>query len=119
MIALASIIERFGADYLAQYGDSALPSQRQALNAMKNCRSNLGPGMLAQCGDCGEQTVVPHSCGHRNCPHCQHFESQRWIERQTVTSVEIQGESPLNIPVSFRAIGKTLPDVAWDASAKE
>ena len=36
-----------------------------------------------------------------------------------VTSVEIQGESPLNIPVSFRAIGKTLPDVAWDASAKE
>ena len=26
---------------------------------------------------------------------------------------------PLNIPVSFRAIGKTLPDAAWDASPKE
>jgi hypothetical protein len=50
---------------------------------MKLCRSSLGPGMLARCGDCGEQRVVPHSCGHRNCPHCQHFESQRWIERQT------------------------------------
>ena len=99
MIALASIIERFGADYLAQYGDSALPSQRQALNAMKNCRSNLGPGMLAQCGDCGEQTVVPHSCGHRNCPHCQHFESQRWIERQTQALV----------PGSYFLITFTLP----------
>lgn len=83
MISLASIIERFGADYLAQYGACVLPSQRQALNAMKSCRSILGPGMLAQCGDCGQRRVVPHSCGHRNCPHCQHFESQRWIERQT------------------------------------
>ncbi|MBP7485685.1 MAG: IS91 family transposase [Comamonas sp.] len=99
MIALASIIELFGADYLAQYGDSALPSQRQALNAMKNCRSSLGPCLLAQCGDCGEQAVVPHSCGHRNCPHCQHFESQRWIERQTQALV----------PGSYFLITFTLP----------
>lgn len=83
MITLASIIDHFGADYLAQYGDCVLPSQRQALNVMKHCRSSLGPCLLAQCGDCGEQRLVPHSCGHRNCPHCQHFESQRWIERQT------------------------------------
>jgi len=39
--------------------------------------------MLAQCTGCGAQRLVPHSCGHRSCPHCQHFESQRWIERQT------------------------------------
>jgi len=83
VIALAAIIARFESAYLAQYASSVLPSQRQALSAMKLCRSSLGPGMLAQCGDCGEQRVVPHSCGHRNCPHCQHFESQRWIERQT------------------------------------
>ena len=83
MIALAAIIAQFESAYLAQYASSVLPSQRQALSAMKLCRSSLGPGMLAQCGDCGEQRVVPHSCGHRNCPHCQHFESQRWIERQT------------------------------------
>ena len=40
--------------------------------------------------------------------------NQLWVGScplPTVTSVEIQGESPLNIPVSFRAIGKTLPDV--------
>ncbi len=55
--------------------------------------------MLAQCGDCGEQRVVPHSCGHRNCPHCQHFESQRWIERQTQALV----------PGSYFLITFTLP----------
>lgn len=88
MITLASIIERFGADYLTQYGDSALPSQRQALNAMKNCRSSLGPCLLAQCGDCGEQRLVPHSCGHRNCPH---FESQRWIAQRLGGGLQVCG----------------------------
>jgi hypothetical protein len=83
MTALASVIDRFEADFLAQYQNAILPSQRQALNAMKLCRSSAGVRMLAQCTACTEQRFVPHSCGHRNCPHCQHFESQRWIERQT------------------------------------
>ena len=83
MISLASIIERFETDYLTQYQNAILPSQRQALAAMKLCRSSMGVLMLAQCSACDEQRFVPHSCGHRNCPHCQHFESQRWIERQT------------------------------------
>lgn len=83
MITLASVIERFAQPYLARYGDSVLPSQRQALTAMAACRSRLSTRMLAQCGQCGDQRLVPHSCGHRFCPHCQHFESQRWIARQT------------------------------------
>ena len=83
MISLASIIERFESAYLTQYQNAILPSQRQALQAMKLCRSSVGVLMLAKCSACDEQRFVPHSCGHRNCPHCQHFESQRWIERQT------------------------------------
>lgn len=42
----------------------------------------MSPKMQAECGGCTHQFVVPHSCGHRNCPHCQSHESQRWIERQ-------------------------------------
>ena len=123
MIALATLIERFGQAFLAQHGASALPSQRQALNAMKNCRSMLGPGMLAQCGDCGEQRVVPHSCGHRNCPHCQHFESQRWIERQTQALVPgsyflITFTLPAELrPLAWshqRVLYAALMDCAWD-----
>jgi hypothetical protein len=83
MITLASLIERFGADYLVQYPQCALREQRQALNAMRRCRTSLAPRMLAQCGDCGQTQMVPHSCGHRLCPHCQAHESQAWIERQT------------------------------------
>jgi Putative transposase/Transposase zinc-binding domain len=83
MIPMTSIIERFEASYLAQYQNSMLPSQRHALARMKRCRTSLSPHRVAQCGGCDEQRVLPHSCGHRSCPHCQHFESQQWIERQT------------------------------------
>ena len=107
MITLASVIERFEADYLAQYGATSLPSHTKALAAMKRCRTQLAPRMLAQCGACGEQRVVPHSCGHRNCPHCQAHESQAWIERQLTRQV----------PASYFMLTFTLPgelrDLAW------
>ena len=83
MISLSSIIERFEGDYLAQYPSAALPSHRQALGALKHCRTSAARHMLAQCDGCQAQRLTPHSCGHRSCPHCQHFESQRWIERHT------------------------------------
>jgi hypothetical protein len=105
VIALSTLIEQFEADYLAQY--TPLPSQLHALDAFKRCRTSLGPSLLAQCGTCDAQRVVPHSCGHRHCPHCQHFESQRWIERQTQRLV----------PGPYFLITFTLPaelrELAW------
>ena len=82
MIALSSVIERFQADYLARY--QPLPSQQQALAAFSRCRTQLASTFTAQCSNdaCQARLVVPHSCGHRHCPHCQHADSQRWIERQ-------------------------------------
>jgi hypothetical protein len=107
MITLASIIERFEGAYLAQYPNAALPSHRQALDTLKHCRSSGATHMLAQCDGCQEQRTVPHSCGHRSCPHCQHFESQRWIERQTQRLV----------PGNYFLITFTLPaqlrELAW------
>lgn len=82
MIRLATLIESFEAAFLAQYQDRLLPSQRQALTAMKHCRTAMSPRMQAACAACDEQVFVPHSCGHRHCPHCQAHESQQWLERQ-------------------------------------
>ena len=82
MIRLSSIIETFQADLLAQYQSSLLPSHHHALAALRDCRTSASPAMLAQCADCAHRTLVPHSCGHRSCPHCQHHESQQWLERQ-------------------------------------
>jgi len=87
MILLSSIIATFEADYLAQVGDAILPSQLKALEALKTCRSSASPMMRAQCSACDHTELVPHSCGHRACPHCQHHESQQWLERQLAKQV--------------------------------
>lgn len=107
MIALSSIIARFEADCLKQYAHTLLPSQRQALAAMKHCRTAMAPRMLAHCSACDEQRIVPHSCGHRSCPHCQHHESQQWLERQIRR--QVPGDYFLltfTLPAQFR-------DLAW------
>ncbi len=83
MIRISTLIETFKKPFLAQYHDQMLPGQVKALAAMEQCRTTLSLRMQAACPECGEQIFIPHSCGHRSCPHCQAHESQRWIERQT------------------------------------
>jgi len=82
MILLSSIIKLFESELRAQYRNSLLPSHYAALEAMKTCRTSASPSMLAECTECDHQMLVPHSCGHRSCPHCQHHERQQWLERQ-------------------------------------
>ena len=82
MIRLATVIESFGADFLTQYRHKLKPEHTRALSAMKQCRTQASPKMQVQCTGCEQQRLVPHSCGHRHCPHCQHHESQQWLERQ-------------------------------------
>ena len=82
MIRLAHIVKAHASELIAQEGKRLLPSQWAALNAWQTCRSHMSPRMQLACDDCSEQSFLPHSCGHRSCPHCQAHESQRWIERQ-------------------------------------
>lgn len=107
MILLSSIIQTFEAEFLADYGDRLLPNQRQALAAMKQCRTSLSPVMLAQCDDCDQQRWVPHSCGHRHCPHCQSHESQQWLERQ------LQKQVPAEYFLLTFTLPKELRALAW------
>lgn len=120
MIPLSSLITRFETDTLRQY-PHLLPSQRQALAAMKQCRTALAPRMLAACSACDEKRLAPHSCGHRSCPHCQHHESQQWIERQLKR--QVPGNYFLltfTLPAELRALAwrhqRTLYAVLFDCA---
>ena len=99
MIALAEIIERFEPDYRARYGPTLGPERAQALRAMQCCRSRMALHLLATCSDCAEQRLIPHSCGHRLCPHCQHHEGEQWLERQR----------RLQVPAEYFLLTFTLP----------
>jgi hypothetical protein len=99
MILLSKLIEWFLPSLREKHGDRLLPSHEQALDAMGNCRTENSPVMVVECTDCGNKEVIPHSCGHRSCPHCQHYESQQWLERQRAKL----------LPVSYFMVTFTLP----------
>lgn len=107
MILLSSIISQFEAAFLDQYRDKLLPSQLKALSALKICRTSASPCMLVRCSECEQQAFIPHSCGHRLCPHCQNHESEQWIKRQLQKQV----------PAEYFLITFTLPaefrPLAW------
>ncbi|MFC1350636.1 MAG: transposase [gamma proteobacterium symbiont of Phacoides pectinatus] len=56
---------------------------------------------------CEHRSLVHHSCGHRNCPHCQAHEGQQWIARQLSKE----------LPVGYFLVTFTLPaqfrSLAW------
>lgn len=111
MIRLATVIETFGTDFLTQYRDRLRPEHYHALAAMKHCRTQASPKMQVQCSACEHQKLVPHSCGHRHCPHCQHHESQQWLERQMKKQVACprSGIPGMQSPADYFLLTFTLP----------
>ena len=102
---LSSVIKRFEASFFQRYASQVLPSHHKALSKMKDCRSERSYLMEMQCDDCQKSRYVPHSCGHRSCPHCQQYESQQWIENQLQR--QVKGSYALitfTLPEEFRSL---------------
>ncbi len=114
MILLSSVIDQFESDFLIGYQGQVLPAQRKALNALKICRTKFSPVMQVSCADCEHQRFVPHSCGHRNCPHCQHHESQVWIENQLKKQVPCDYFMlTFTLPAQLRSLARRHPKLVY------
>ncbi|MFN2359267.1 MAG: transposase, partial [Desulfotignum sp.] len=104
---LSPIIEEYYDAFLIRYGDTALPEQIKALNAMLNCRTPDAGQIYTACPNCNHTQQHPLSCGNRNCPHCQNHETSQWIDRQ----------QNKQLPVQYFMVTFTLPcqfrDVAY------
>ncbi|TWI63151.1 transposase-like zinc-binding protein [Desulfobotulus alkaliphilus] len=96
---IIDIINEYYEPFVAMYGGTLLPGQMKALHAMRGCRSGNCGELFIQCTDCGHQEWRPLSCGHRNCPQCQHHEASQWIGRQ---------QEKL-LPVDYFMVTFTLP----------
>lgn len=115
MIRLGAVIDTFEADFLAQYRHRLRSEHYRALAAMKQCRTQASPMMQVQCTGCDHQKLVPHSCGHRHCPHCQHHESQQWLERQMKKQVPAEYFLlTFTLPAEFRGLAWAHQSVAYD-----
>lgn len=58
------------------------PHHWKAMNAIMACRTTALGGHLYQCGHCGKEHFVPHSCRNRHCPTCQGVNSVNWLAKQ-------------------------------------
>lgn len=96
---LSNIIDDYHDAFLARYGDTALPEQFNALNAICSCRTPNAGQIYTACPDCDHTQMHPLSCGNRNCPHCQNHETSQWIDRQ---------QNKL-LPVRYSMVTFTLP----------
>lgn len=119
MIRLAHLIDAFGADFRAQYQDRLTADHLRALAAMKHCRTEASPKMQVACTACDHRSLVPHSCGHRHCPHCQHHESQQWLERQIQRLVPADYFLiTFTLPAEFRGLAAAQPRITYDLLMK-
>ena len=101
VIRLADIINEYEQDFIEKYKQFLLPGHFKALKAIKLCRSEASPIMRLQCENeaCAHHVYLPHSCGHRHCPHCQNHETEQWIQKQLQKQV----------PAEYFMITFTLP----------
>jgi len=61
---------------------AVLPSQKRALQAILQCRTEALGGQVYGCDHCGALHFSYHSCGHRHCPKCHGQQTERWLAQQ-------------------------------------
>jgi hypothetical protein len=98
-IELADIFRRYGTDYRRKYAEKILPSHRQAMWAIENCRTDTLGGQVFACPACRETHYAYHSCRNRHCPKCQHERTEEWLNLQR----------DLLLPVPYFMLTFTLP----------
>ena len=82
-IELAEVIRQFAPQYVAQYGQRMMPSQKKALSDIAACCTRELGGRLYHCDDCHETFWHYHCCRNRACPKCHASQTQEWLaERQ-------------------------------------
>ena len=99
MITLGEIFRRYGPAYRAQVGTQLSASQRAAMAAIEQCRTEALGGQVYTCPRCATVRYSYHSCRNRHCPTCQHDQGQTWLAKQQA----------LLLPVPYFLVTFTLP----------
>jgi hypothetical protein len=81
-VELADVVRRFGPQYIAQYGQGMMPSQKKALRDVAACCTRELGGRLYSCDDCHDTFWHYHGCRNRACPKCQGTQTQQWLQER-------------------------------------
>jgi len=102
---LASIVHQYHATFAACYAARLLPSQRNALDAVRRCRTPDAGELHLRCIGCEQDRQQPLSCGHRSCPTCQNHEATQWLDRQQAKLLPVDYfMATFTLPYELRAL---------------
>lgn len=98
-MTLASLVQAYRQGFEQKYADAITKPMQKAINAVLACRTEHYGQIKLCCPQCQTQAQLYHSCGHRSCPRCQHYDTGQWLERQTQKL----------LPVEYFMVTFTLP----------
>ncbi len=130
-LEIADVFRDGQSRFVAQYGHTLWPEQRQVLQAIIRCRTAELGGHVQRCNDCGYQRIQYNSCRNRHCPKCQALARAAWLEARQAELLpvpyfhvvftlpeEIRSPALQNkrvvYGILFRAAAETLQEVAAD-----
>jgi len=99
MTTLGEVFRRYGSAYRARFDGTLSASQKQALQAIAECRTEALGGQVYTCPACQFTCYSYHSCRNRDCPTCQQDATQAWLVEQY----------ELLLPVPYFLVTFTLP----------
>jgi hypothetical protein len=112
---LADIFRRYGPAYRAKFGERLLPSHRQAMRDIEQCRTEALGGHIYHCDQCDESCYSYHSCRNRHCPKCQHHTTEQWLARQQAFLLPVPHFMvTFTLPKEFRAIARRNQKFMYD-----
>lgn len=76
-VTIQKIFGKFGKAFLKKHKVST--EQKKAMDAISKCRTQACGSHYDECDDCGNQIEHFNSCKNRNCPQCQTFKQECWI----------------------------------------
>jgi Zn finger protein HypA/HybF involved in hydrogenase expression len=76
---IAEIVRQFSNDYITQFGDVILPSQKKAIFDIATCQTVVRGGQRFRYDDCTHSYWVYHGCKNRSCPKCHGTQLADWL----------------------------------------
>jgi Putative transposase/Transposase zinc-binding domain len=79
---VADVFRIYEKDFFAQWGHVLGPQQREAFEAIRDCRTAaLGSHAeyVEECDQCGHRVISYNSCRNRHCPKCQASLRAKWL----------------------------------------
>ncbi|HSH81704.1 MAG TPA: IS91 family transposase [Herpetosiphonaceae bacterium] len=99
MTTLGEIFRCYGPAYREKFASQLSVSQRAAMHAIEQCRTEALGGHVYTCPACATVRYHYHSCRNRHCPTCQQGHAEVWLAQQ----------QELLLPVPYFLVTFTVP----------